>query len=187
MDNEILDRYNKDNNGNYFIDIVVDKPEDIFTEYDGVIAWNRKDLDDDFDHYLMECAEELDGHSWFIRLNMYTAPDEALEKKILFAIHNFYKYKHRNTSKTFYSMLYKTIWSALGGLGILTVLTVWSDSIEAWGKAGEVIKEGLDVAIWVTMWHAIADVLYEIHPTLHRRKYCQQASTTRIIFRYPLA
>ena len=60
MDSEIIKRYNKEPNGPYLIDVMVEKPEDIFTEYDGVIAWNRKDLDEDIDHYLMSCIEELE-------------------------------------------------------------------------------------------------------------------------------
>lgn len=54
-----------------------------------------------------------------------------------------------------------------------------------WGNAGTIILEGLHVAIWVTIWHAIADVLFEFAPTIKRMKRCSAASAARLSFRYP--
>jgi len=167
------------------IDILIEKPEDIFTDYDGVIAWNRKDLDEDFDRYLMACVEELDRYSWAIRLSLRSEPDEMLERKIVYAIRSFYRYKRKDAIKTIQNFVLKTALSALLGFTLLTIITLWNPWFEHWGNAGAILLEGLHVAIWVTIWHAVANTLYEFAPSIKRMKRCLAASKAGISFRYP--
>ena len=185
MDSEIIKRYNKEPNGPYLIDVMVEKPEDIFTEYDGVIAWNRKDLDEDIDHYLMSCIEELEGMEWAIRMSLSVEQDDALERKIIYAIRSFYKYKQREVLKHFMGQLRKTAFSILLGLALLTAITFWGASFE--GHLGEIAREGLMVAVWVTMWQGFASLIYEIAPTISRKRRCREVAEARISFRYPNA
>lgn len=185
MDTEIIKRYNKEPNGPYLIDIMVDRPEHIFTEYDGVIAWNRKDLDEDFDRYLMACVDELESLPWAIRISLRAEPDDGLEKKIIYAIRNFYSYKQKEIKRTFMGVFRRTLFSGALGFSILTAITIYGGLFDGWGHAGEIAKEGLHVAIWVTIWHAIADTLYEIGPTRKKLRHSKMAAEARISFRYP--
>ena len=185
MDSEIVRRYNKEPNGPYLSDMLIEKPEDIFTDYDGVIAWNRKDLDEDFDRYLMACVEELEDLPWAIRLSLRSDQDEALERKIVYAIRNFYRYKRKDAIKTIQKLIRKTLLSAVIGFSILTIITLWNSWFAEWGNAGAIVLEGLHVAIWVTIWHAIADILFEFGPTIRRVRRCRAASEARLSFRYP--
>ena len=182
MDSEIIKRYNKEPNGPYIIDILIDQPLDLFTELDGVISWKRKDLDEDVDHYVMECIEELGNLEWMLRLNLRTEPDEAMERKLVYAIRSFYRYKQRDIRKGFNARLVKTALSFVLGLGILSAITFGGGLFA--GHLGEIAREGLMVAVWVAIWNAVQDLLYEAWPAIKRQRRSKAAADACITFRY---
>jgi len=131
---------------------------------------------------VMDCIEELDSTEWMLRFNLHCEPDEVLEKKIVFAIRSFYRYKQRDVLKSFMSRLRRTALSLGLGIAILAVITFGGNIFE--GHWGEMAREGLMVAVWVTMWNAFQDVLYEAWPAVKRQRRCKAAADACMTFRY---
>jgi len=69
MNNTILNRYDKDENGNLIIKIYTTKIEDLYEDYDKKSTFIKKDLKEDLENYLEESVAEIADNSFIINFN----------------------------------------------------------------------------------------------------------------------
>jgi len=59
MDSKILDRYDITFDNRFIIDVNVPGPDELFEKYDENASFYKKDLNTQFEDYLLACVDEI--------------------------------------------------------------------------------------------------------------------------------
>ena len=169
MKKTILSRYARNISGEIIIDIAAARVSDLYQNFDKVSPFLKKDLDPQLAEYLQESLKEIGKEPFEIRITLDEAPTEELINRVKRSFSSFFRYMEELEQR---HMGYKAKASLLlfsAGIGFLTLAALLSDYISAdSSKIIHVFPEGITVAGWVALWHAIATFLIEWAP-LYRR------------------
>ena len=69
MENYILNRYDKDENGNLIIKIHKKKIEDLYEDYDQKSSFIKKDLKEKLEEYLFESVDEIENAPFILQFH----------------------------------------------------------------------------------------------------------------------
>jgi hypothetical protein len=182
----ILDRYARTVDQKVIIDIAAGKVEDIYNDMDRYAPYRRKELDQGLVEYLIESAQEIGRHDFVIQFRLATPADTRLTCRAQTSIHNYFHYLIALEFRKLAAMTRSSLIFFAIGMVIL-FLSVLANQRLADHNAVifNILAEGLNVAAWVSLWNAIANVL--IHWTPHRAliKMYQRIAKAPVLFHEP--
>jgi len=166
---EVLARYAQTSDGAIAIDVSASKVADLYSDFDRVAPYVRKDLEQNLVDYLIESARDIGARPFVIRLNLASPCDEAISRRVTESIAGYFTYLQAVERRKMQKLMRTS--AILFGIGLaLVVVAVWVNRAVASGGSviGRVGAEGLTVASWVSLWEALATIL--IHWPSHREE-----------------
>lgn len=183
MKRSVLSRYERDEEGNVIIDVSATRVEDLYNDFDKSAPYIRRDLDQDFADYLIDCARELGRVPFIIRFILDSPPDEPRSSRIRHSLNAYFLYLAETEIRKILQMFRRSAILFAIGLGILFA-SVWVNRLLGAERSvtANVFAEGLTVAAWVSLWEALAIFLIGWFPhrkniVLYRRLAC-----TKLVF-----
>lgn len=166
MTTELLkNRYEFTRDGRAIIDISVESISDLFNSFDKKATFTKRELDQDFVEYVIDCVKEIGEVDFVIRITIDREYNMLQENILRKAMVNHFMFQHeverRNLRKEFRKF------SSLLVLGIILMLIVLyyrfpeGDEIELWQK---IMQEGLVIASWVAFWEAFTSLIFGFSP-----------------------
>jgi len=181
---DILSRYEKDNEGNFILDITAKRIEDLYSNFDKSAPYIRRDLDQELANYLIEGARELSTVQFIIQFSLNDMPDENSFLRIKRSLNTYFLYLAENEIQKILHMFRRSSIFFVIGLGILFA-AVYLNRILGPERSvtANVFAVGLTIAAWVSLWEALAIFLVEWYP--HRKKVglYNRLAHVQIIFR----
>ena len=165
MKKHILERYHRDEDGRFVIDITAGKVEDLYTDFDRHAPYVKKDLDENLAVYLSEAVRDLGKMEFIIRFRFTVMPDDSLMDRIRDSVYQYFHYLKDIEVRELMRKLRISLLFLVLGLAIL-FLSVWVNQqiIGQPGVVTRVFAEGLTVAAWVSLWEALATFLVNWTP-----------------------
>jgi hypothetical protein len=158
-------------NGKHLIEVRVRSAQQLFDARDPA-PFRARDLDDDFAEYIITSTEEI-PHKIPVKVAIYVTEPQStdLDKdSILEAIHSHLSYqielKQLQLSKIFKTgQLFLMI-----GLASLIICLTGANALEKFvsNDAVRILKEGLIIFGWVSMWRPFELILFDWYPVFDR-------------------
>ncbi|NCB39457.1 MAG: hypothetical protein EOM80_11875 [Erysipelotrichia bacterium] len=166
MTSELLkNRYEFTRDGKAIIDISVESINDLFNSFDKKATFTKRELDQDFAEYVVDCVKEIGDNGFIVRIIVDREYNMLQENILRKAMVNFFSYLHdvelRNLRREFRKF------SLLMLLGILLMFVVSTyklpdtPEIEMWKK---ILQEGVIIAAWVAFWEAFTSLIFGWSP-----------------------
>ncbi len=166
MTNDLLkNRYEFTRDGKAIIDISVESISDLFNTFDKKATFTRRELDQDFVEYVVDCVKEIGDVDFVVRITIDREYNMLQENILRKAMVNHFMFQHdverRNLRKEFRKF------SSLLLLGVVLMLVVSyyrfpnPDELEIWKK---ILQEGLVIAAWVAFWEAFTSLIFGFNP-----------------------
>ena len=168
MKKPILSRYERTEKNEVIIDVSVRTVEDLYNNFDRTAPYIKKDLDQEFVDYVIECVREIGQSDFVIRISLSNMPDEAVMDRVRTSIQTYFQYLQETEKRALRAMFRRSI--VLFGIGLaLLALAIMATRrfSSSEGVLAEVFAQGLTVAAWVSLWEAIANLFLEWFP--HRQ------------------
>ena len=178
---QLLSRYERSPEGEVFIDVSVRGVEDLFNYFDRAAAFRKKDLDQDFVDYLIDCVREIKGEPFVVRIILQR--DEEMERldRTRRAIKNFFKYLKDVEHGACQRLLRRSLLYFLLGLSLLS-LSLAGGAFIGPRVFGNLLSEGLTIAAWVSMWQAFAQLIFDLPPHIHTIRIYKRIMWAPVIF-----
>lgn len=178
---QLLSRYEHSPEGEVFIDVSARRVEDLFNYFDRAAAFRKKDLDQDFVDYLIECVREIKGAPFIIRIILQS--DEEMERldRTRRAIKNFFKYLKDVEYAESKRLVRRSLLYFLLGLTLLS-LSLAGGALIGPRVFGNLLSEGLTIAAWVSMWQAFAQLIFDLPPHFHNIRIYKRIMWAQVIF-----
>lgn len=178
-----LSRYARTDQGDIILDVAVVRVADLYEDIDRMSPFPKKDLDPYLADYLIEGAHEIADTHFVIRITLVDVPDAALQQRICHSVENYFTYMAETERHAMRASAKTAVWLLLAGLGFLTLAAYASDMLAGSGRIwAHVFPEGITVAGWVSLWHAIAAFLIQWTPSRNRIRIYRRLATTPILF-----
>lgn len=184
MKRDVLNRYERDEQGNIILDVAARRVEDLYNDFDKSAPYIRRDLDQDLADYLIGCARELGRTPFTIRFTLANAPDEAKSLRIRRSVNTYFLYLAETEFQKILQMFRRSAILIAIGLCILFAAVSLNRLLgPERSVTANVFAEGLTIAAWVSLWEAIAIFLVEWFP--HRKNVVlyQHMAHAQIVFR----
>lgn len=183
MKKNILERYEKNENGEIIINISAHKIEDLYDNYDRKSHFLKKDLNHDLVEYIIDSVSEIDSELFLIEFSLeQESTDEAISR-VRNSVKIFFLYMKELELRKMKGMIRTSIILLFTGL-VLAGMSVLMNHSE-WGKEsiiGGVIAEGLTVAAWVSLWESLATFLIKWMPYKNKISLYQKISDSKVTF-----
>lgn len=186
MKSTILDRYARTADQKVIIEIATGKVEAIYNDMDRYAPYRRKELDQGLVEYLIDSAREIGRHDFVIHFRLATPADTRQTCRAQTSIHNYFRYLIALEFRKLAAMTRSSLIFLAIGVVILSLSVLVNQRLDDHDSViANVIAEGLNVAAWVSLWNAIANVL--VHWTPHRAliKMYQRIATAPVLFHEP--
>ncbi|MEJ2702412.1 MAG: hypothetical protein P8Z79_08215 [Sedimentisphaerales bacterium] len=168
MKKAILNRYERTEKGEVIIDASVRSVEDLYNNFDRTAPYLKKDLDQEFVDYVIECVREIGKADFVIRISLLNMPDEAVMGRVRKSIQTYFHYLQETERRSLAAMFRRSFVLFLIGLTLLALAIMATRRFSPHeGVWAEVFAQGLTVAAWVSLWEAIANLFVEWFP--HRQ------------------
>ncbi len=168
MKKSILSRYERTDRNEVIIDASIRTVEDLYNNFDRTAPYVKKDLDQEFVDYVIECVREIGRSDFVIRISLTNMPDEAVMDRVRTSIQTYFQYLQETEKRALGAMFRRSV--VLFGIGLallaLAIMATRRLSTDE-GVLAEVFAQGLTVAAWVSLWEAIANLFLEWFP--HRQ------------------
>ena len=171
MKKRILNRYARTDGREVIIDVAAPRIQDLYEDFDKIAPFLKNDLAQDFVDYLADCAREIGGTPFMIRITLGSLPDDGTLARIRTSIHNYFLYLRDLERRKVRKMARTSLVLLLIGVGILALAISVNQQIgETSGVMAHVFAEGLTVAAWVSLWEALATFLIQWTPVRNEIK-----------------
>jgi hypothetical protein len=182
MKKNFLKRYERDAENNILIDVSVARAEELYNDFDRCAPHIRRDLDQDFVEYLIECTQEIGSEPFIIRIS-FSDPNSANHlQRIQKSLHSFFLYLCAKEKQNQLEMLRNS--AVLGSIGLILLFSsAWINRLLHTNHSlpNDVLIEGVTVAAWVALWEAVALVLIGWVPIRRKIKLYQRLARATII------
>ena len=152
--------------GKHWIEVRVKSPQQLFDVRDPA-PFRERDLDDDFIEYIVSSAMELSSRA-SLKLVIYIQDSESTgltKESIREAIYNHLHYQIELNRTLLKRFLKRAQFFLLIGIFILTACLVAAQKIGTDPGGGlEILREGLIIFGWVSLWKPIELVLFDWYP-----------------------
>lgn len=185
MKKNIVERYERSENGEIIINISAHKIEDLYNNFDRKSHFLKKDLNQDLVEYIIDSVSEIDSESFLIEFSLeQTANDEAISR-VRNSVKNFFLYTKELELKNMNDMIRTSIILLFTGLAIAGMSVLMNESALAKNSIiGGVIAEGLTVAAWVSLWESLATFLIKWMPYRRKISLYQKISDSKVVFSF---
>lgn len=168
MKKSILSRYERTAKNEVIIDASVRTVEDLYNNFDRTAPYVKKDLDQEFVDYVIECVREIGPSDFVIRISLSNMPEEAVMDRVRTSIQTYFQYLQETEKRALVTMFRRSLVLFTIGLALLVLAIMATRRLSSSeGVLAEVFAQGLTVAAWVSLWEAIANLFLEWFP--HRQ------------------
>jgi hypothetical protein len=186
MSQLVLNRYEQNEQGAFIIDVAAERVEDLFSNFDKRAPYIRRDLDQGFVDYLIDCAREIGHDPFVIRIELSHPADDNNRQRIVKSISSYFLYLKELEKELLRHMFRRSAILLNIGLAILFL----SVSVNQWLGAersvvANIFAEGLTVAAWISLWESLAVFLIEWLPHRETIALYQALSSTSVNFSSP--
>jgi hypothetical protein len=158
-------RYEFTSDGQAIIDISVEAISDLFNSFDKKAAFTRRELDQDFVEYLIECVKEIGSFDFYIRISIEQEFNLIQENNLRKAIKNYFAYLYELERLKFRKEMRKFFLLMMFGISLLALTSKYkipdAANVELWLKT---LQEGLIIASWVAIWEASTAIIFAWNP-----------------------
>lgn len=187
MKNNILDRYDKTDKGEYLIGVKVDSYKNLLNEFDFSSSFWKRDLREEFVEYLIECVDEISvKRTSILKITLPVSEETGnIEKKFDSALKNYFLYLIYLAKKRIKKIITKISFNFIISISLLIVVFL-TGQIEGDKNSMlySIFNEGLYIAIWVLMWPVFSDFLFDLKEALGQIKIYRIISDIEIIHEY---
>lgn len=185
MKKRIINRYEFTDENQVVIDASVRSVEDLYNCFDRTAPYMKKDLDQEFVDYVIDCVREIGKAPFVIRISLSKKPDELLMGRVRSSIKTYFLYLQDVENREIRVMFRRSVMLFAIGLTLLALAILARKQFSSSESVlAEVFSQGLTVAAWVSLWEAIANLFIEWHP--HRRdiELYKKVTEAPVIFRH---
>lgn len=180
---KLLSRYELSPKGEVFIDVSVRAVEDLFNYFDRAAAFRKKDLDQDFVDYLVECVREIRGVPFIIRFMLQTAEEKERLDRAQQGIKNYFRYMKDVEHGEAHQLVRRSLLYLLLGVALISLsLALPGDAFVGPRVFRNIITEGITIAAWVSMWQAFAHLIFDLLPHYNNIRTYRRILRAPIIF-----
>jgi len=187
MDSKILDRYDITSDNRFVIDVKIPDPDELFEKYDENASFYKKDLNDRFEEYLLDCVDEIGLKNRFI-IRICLPEDQAKETdegNIIYSFKQYFKYCificQKEIKKISLRMLLH-LGLAISALLLLMAFNV-ANTVSQTGFSS-LVSSGLPAAIWVLLLTGFSRFLFRLMSQRSEIKMFRALKDTRVDFVY---
>lgn len=180
MKKDILDRYDRDNDGNLIIKISSTKIEDLYADFDKESSFLKKDLDDSLVEYIIDSVNEIGSENFILRFYFEHEVDIKAKERVTNSIKRFFEYFQELERKKMKEQIKNAFIFMLIGIFFTTIaIIIGKKDINI---VQEIFSEGLMVAGWVSLWEALATFLIKWLPLLKKLKLYKKIAVASVKF-----
>lgn len=188
MNIDILERYDKTDDGKYIVSIKADSYKALFNEYDFSSSFWKRDLREDFVAYLIDCVDEIGLKNNFILKVLLPGSenrDNNIEEKFNNALHHYFYYLIHLSKKEIKKILSRISFNFTISIALLSVSFI-TDHMHGDNDSFlySLLSEGLYIAIWVLMWPVFSDFLFDLKESLYKIKIYKRVLKAEVIHEY---
>ncbi len=174
-------RYEFTPDGKAIVDITVEAISDLFNSFDKKTAFSRRELDQDFVEYLIECVKEIGSDDFIVRISIEHEFNSLQENNLRKAIMNYFAYLGEYEKLKFRREMRKFFLLMLLGISLLALISANkipdNANVELWMK---MLQEGLIIASWVSIWEAMTAIVFSWSPYLVNTQIYSRVLNTEI-------
>lgn len=179
MVKDILNRYDKDDNGNIIIKISTDTPEDLYNDFDKESSFLKKDLQEELVDYIIQSVNEIGKEPFVLRFYFSKKIHDKVSEKIKNSIKNFFEYLQDLEKNKMEEQIKNSLIFMFIGI-FFTALSIGLGNEETITQ--KIISEGLMVAGWVSLWEALATFLIKWLPLSKKLKTYKRIAGADVFF-----
>lgn len=185
MKKNIVERYERSENGEIIINISAYKIEDLYNNFDRKSHFLKKDLNQDLVEYIIDSVSEIDSESFLIEFSLEQKSNDEAISRVRNSVKNFFLYMKELDLKNMKDMIRTSIILLFTGLSIAGMSVLMNESTLAKNSIiGGVIAEGLTVAAWVSLWESLATFLIKWMPYRRKISLYQKISDSKVTFSF---
>jgi hypothetical protein len=177
MKNSIIERYDKNQEGEIIIKIYTSKIEDLYEDYDKKSTFIKKDLKEDLENYLIESVEEIGTNSFIIEFSFDEKSDLSSDERLKKSIKEYFEYlqflKQKNMKKQLKNSF---IFIIIGFIFVSISFNLAENTFFLY----KLISEGAMVAGWVSLWESLATILIKWLPLKDRLKILKKITNAKV-------
>jgi hypothetical protein len=185
MKKSIISRYERAENNEVIVDASVRNVEDLYNNFDRTAPYLKKDLDQEFVEYVIDCMHEIGRTDFVIRISLSNMPDKVVMDRVRKSIRTFFQYLQDTERRALRTMFRRSLVLFVIGI-VLLVLAIEATKrfSSSEGVLAEVFAQGLTVAAWVSLWEAIANLFLEWFPHRQDIKRYDRVINAPVTFRH---
>jgi hypothetical protein len=182
--NPILSRYELTENGCAVIDVSVRSIEELYENFDRTATYLKKDLDQDFVDYLIDCVREIGEYGFLIRISHSKPESQDHMERVRDSIKNYFEYLQELETREFKILLRKSLWMFALGLGLVTLSISVDGRLSKSGTLPyQLFIEGLTVVSWVSLWEAFSTFFFKLPSYYQNTHRYRRIMLTQVTFR----
>ena len=179
MKNDILNRYDKNQNDEIIINISTPKVEDLYDDYDKKSTFIKKDLKKSLEKYLNQSVDEIENNPFIIKFFFDKKSDIKADEKVKNSIKEYFDYLQYWEQKKMKEQLKNSfIFMIIGFIFVSISFNLNEHEIFIY----KLISEGAMVGGWVSLWEALATILIKWLPLRKKLKIYRNISNAKIEF-----
>lgn len=179
----IFERYEKSPEGVYYIDVTIPNVKTIYNDFDKKSPYAKKELDEDIVEYIIDSAQDLGRQPFAIRFYFDEMISAELQSRVSKSIENYFRYRIALEERKFNEQVHSS-WIHFS-LGVsLLLLALWG--VKMLGSSTSVFKdilrEGLVIASWVSLWNAMDTFIVNWRPFRKRTRLFTKIASSKVLF-----
>jgi len=186
MKKTILGRYEVTDQHEVVIDVSIRTVEELYNNFDRNAPYTKKDLDQEFVDYLIDCVREIGDNKFLIRITLSNMPDEMIMNRVRSSIQTYFLYL-KDVENRAVEVMFRRSFKLFGlGMFLLALAIILNRHFSSnEGFLAQIFSEGLTIAAWVSLWEAIANIFIEWRPHTKNIKLYERVMKASVIFRNP--
>ena len=165
MNSKILDRYDITSDNRFIVDVNIPGPDELFEKYDQNASFYKKDLNERFEEYLLECVDEIGLKNKFI-IRIGLPGDQAQktdEGDIIFSFKQYFNYCILICQKKIKTFIFRMLLHlALAISALLLIMTFDAANSAADGEFFSQLTSGVHAAVWVLLLTGFSRFLFRV-------------------------
>jgi hypothetical protein len=171
MKKDIIDRYERNDDGLIIIDVSASKVEELYEDFDKQAPYHRKDLDEELAAWLTDCVREIGTADFVVRITLDLLPSTAMQERIRTSLRKFFIYQKELEMRSIGRMVKRSLVFLVTGIVLLFLSGRMSSFIPQSAIHSpyfRVLAEGVTIAAWVSLWESLSIFLVNWWPSRQR-------------------
>lgn len=177
MKDNILERYDINENNDLLIKIYTKNIEDLYEDYDKKSSFIKKDLNHKLEEYLFESVKEIGNQNFEIQFIFENKIEKESELRLKNSIRDYFLYLRFLEKKNLRENLKNSSLFIVIGFILISLSFKLSDHS---GFLYKLFSEGTMVAGWVALWEALAILLVNWLPLYKKLRILKRIAFAKI-------